>query len=250
MMTSDTSSLLSVCGVHKRFAAIEAVRGVDLTVAKGQIVALLGDNGAGKSTLVKIIAGVFRPDQGRMEFAGEPAHWRSPRDSRAAGIEVVYQDLGLVSWLSIARNFFLGKELTTRWGTLDLPTMRSVAQKSIAELGVSLPDIDRPVDRLSGGQQKAVAIARSLYFGVRLMILDEPTAALSVGETRTVLNVIGKLRERGIAVIFITHNMHHALDVADRFVVLSAGSKVLDVNRDNVDHAILERTIVDGLVLK
>ena len=205
------------------------------------------NNGAGKSTLIKFIAGVFRADQGRMEFAGRRVNWRSPRDSRTSGIEVVYQDLGLVPYLSIARNFFLGKELTTRWGTLDLVRMREVSRNRIAELGVTLSDTDRPVGRLSGGQQKAVAIARSLHFGVRLMILDEPTAALSVGETRTVLNVIGELQQRGIGVIFITHNMHHALDVADRFVVLSAGKKVLDANRDQVDHNILEREIVDGV---
>ena len=124
--------------------------------------------------------------------------------------------------------------------------MRTISRQGIAELGISLPDTDRTVGQLSGGQQKAVAIARSLHFGVRLMILDEPTAALSVGETRTVLNVIRELRERGIAVIFITHNMHHALDVADRFVVISAGKKVLDADRDDVDHAILERAVVHG----
>ncbi|HCK40571.1 MAG: ABC transporter ATP-binding protein [Planctomycetaceae bacterium] len=246
-MTTQPPPLLAVHDIHKRFAAVEAVRGVDLTVASGQVVALLGDNGAGKSTLVKIIAGVFPQDKGLLEFAGQRKKWRSPRDSRAAGIEVVYQDLGLVPWLSIARNFFLGKELTTRWGTLDLPRMRTIAQKCVAELGISLDDVDRPVGRFSGGQQKAVAIARSLYFGVRLMILDEPTAALSVGETRTVLRVVSDLRQRGIAVILITHNMHHALEVADRFVVVSEGKKVLDANRDEVDHAILERTIVDGV---
>lgn len=245
MSARETSPLLSLRNLRKRFGAVEAVSGVDLTVESGQVTALLGDNGAGKSTLVKIVAGVFRPNAGRMELSGQIVNWRSPRDSRAAGIEVVYQDLGLVSSMSIARNFFLGKELTL-YGFLDVARMRAISRQGIAELGISLPDTDRAVGQLSGGQQKAVAIARSLHFGVRLMILDEPTAALSVGETRTVLNVIRELRERGIAVIFITHNMHHALDVADRFVVISAGKKVLDADRDDVDHAILERAVVHG----
>ena len=249
-MTATIQPLLHLRDLHKRFGAVEAVRGVDFIVHPGQVVALLGDNGAGKSTLVKMIAGVFRPDRGELEFCGQSVYWRSPRDSRTAGIEVVYQDLGLIPWLSIARNFFLGKELTTRFGTLDLPSMRTVAREKIAELGVSLPDVDRPVSRLSGGQQKAVAIARSVHFGVRLMILDEPTAALSVGETRTVLRVVKELRERGIAVILITHNMHHALEVAERFVVISSGKKVLDHQREAVDQAILERAIVDGIGLQ
>ena len=245
MSARETSPLLSLRNLRKRFGAVEAVSGVDLTVESGQVTALLGDNGAGKSTLVKIVAGVFRPNAGRMELSGQIVNWRSPRDSRAAGIEVVYQDLGLVSSMSIARNFFLGKELTL-YGFLDVARMRTISRQGIAELGISLPDTDRAVGQLSGGQQKAVAIARSLHFGVRLMILDEPTAALSVGETRTVLNVVRELREGGIAVIFITHNMHHALDVADRFVVISAGKKVLDADRDDVDHAILERAVVHG----
>ena len=246
MPTSETRTLLSLHNIDKQFGAVKAVHDVDFTVAPGQVVALLGDNGAGKSTLIKIIAGVFRPDAGEMTFGGQTADWRSPRDSRAAGIEVVYQDLGLVSWMSIARNFFLGKELTTPLWSLDLNRMRMIARDRIAELGVPLVDTDQPIGRLSGGQQKAVAIARSLYFGVRLMILDEPTAALSVGETRKVLEVIHELRKRGIAVIFITHNMHHALDVADRFVVISTGKKILDAPRDDVNHTILERAIVDG----
>lgn len=245
MSARETPPLLSLRNLRKRFGAVEAVSGVDLTVESGQVTALLGDNGAGKSTLVKIVAGVFRPNAGRMELSGQIVNWRSPRDSRAAGIEVVYQDLGLVSSMSIARNFFLGKELTL-YGFLDVARMRTISRQGIAELGISLPDTDRTVGQLSGGQQKAVAIARSLHFGVRLMILDEPTAALSVGETRTVLNVIRELRERGIAVIFITHNMHHALDAADRFVVISTGTKILDANRDDVNHTILERAIVDG----
>ena len=246
MLANQTTPLLSLRDIAKQFGAVKAVQDVDFTVAPGQVVALLGDNGAGKSTLVKIIAGVFHPDAGSMTFDGQTANWRSPRDSRSAGIEVVYQDLGLVSWMSIARNFFLGKELTTRWGSLDLNRMRMIARDSIAELGVPLVDTDQSIGRLSGGQQKAVAIARSLYFGVRLMILDEPPAALSVGETRKVLQVVHELRTRGIAVIFITHNMHHALDVADRFVVISTGKKILDAPRDDVNHTILERAIVDG----
>lgn len=244
MIDRPSQLLLSLRNVRKRFGAVEAVCDVDMSLASGEVVALLGDNGAGKSTLVKIIAGVIPPDGGEVKFAGQTVKWNSPRDSRAVGVEVVYQDLGLVPWMSIARNFFLGKELTTPWWGLDLQRMRHIAVKEIAELGIELADPDRPVGRLSGGQQKAVAIARSLYFGVRLMILDEPTAALSVGETRTVLRVVRELGERGISVLLITHNMHHALEVADRFVVISMGRKVLDADRDEVSQSTLENAIV------
>ena len=243
---SSPDPIVRLTGIKKRFGPVEALRGVDCEIRQGEVVALVGDNGAGKSTLVKILAGVFPPDEGQLSYKGKTVRWRNPRQSRASGIEIVYQDLGLVAPMSIARNFFLGKELTSRLGFLEMAEMRAGAVKGVGELGIRINDPDELVGNLSGGQQKAVAIGRSLYFGVKVLMLDEPTAALSVKETHIVLEVIKSLREKNVAVVFITHNINHAFDVSDRFVVMAAGQKVWDVEKSGVTPQQLTTAIMEG----
>lgn len=235
-MLDSRTPVARMVNIKKSFGQTHAVRGVDLDLFEGEILALVGDNGAGKSTLVKILAGVFPPTEGEIFYQNKRVVWRDPGESRVAGIEIVYQDLGLIPLLSVARNFFLGKEpIKNRLlNLLDTNRMRTDSLRAIGELGIVLPDADAVVGTLSGGQQKAVAIARSLYYGVKVLILDEPTAALSLRQTREVLDVVHSLKRRHISVIFITHNIHHAFSVADRFVVLAAGRKLWEVQKESV----------------
>lgn len=248
-MVETTDAIVRMVNVKKQFAHVEALRGVDFQLYAGEVVGLVGDNGAGKSTLVKLLAGVFLPTDGEIYFEGRRVHWKAPSQSRAVGIEVVYQDMGLVATMNIARNFFLGKELTRGWSKLlDFGKMCSRSLRGIGELGITLDDAEEFVGNLSGGQQKSVAIARSLYFGVKVLILDEPTAGLSIKETLTVLDYVQTVREKGIAVIFITHNINHVFSVADRLVVLGLGRKVWDVRREHATPEELTHAIVEGRV--
>ncbi len=243
-MTMAPEPIVRMIGLHKSFGHIQALRGVSVELHAGQVLGLIGDNGAGKTTLVKILAGVFPPSRGEIHYRGIPVRWQNPSQSRAAGLEIVYQDLGLVPIMNIARNFFLGKELQTRWKLLDFNRMARESLRAITAMGITLDDAEELVENLSGGERKALAISRSLYFGVQVLMLDEPTAALSVKETHAVLDLMETLKERNIATVFITHNIHHAYAVSDRFVALNAGVKVLDADKDAVTPAMLTEAVI------
>jgi simple sugar transport system ATP-binding protein len=211
---------------------------VDLSVWPGEVVALVGDNGAGKSTLLKIFAGYQQPTSGTLRFMGKDVRFKTPADARAIGIEAVYQDLAIVDQLSLWRNFFLGKEIYRKVGPLRVlqrGRMRQEAQKAITELGLTrIHSADDPVWSMSGGERQSVAITRAILFGARLLLLDEPTAALSVRETRNVLASIDRAREQRLGVLYIDHNMSHVLPIADRIVLLELGRVVRVIDRGEV----------------
>jgi simple sugar transport system ATP-binding protein len=218
--------LLRLAGIGKSYGAVEALSGVDLDVAAGQITCVLGDNGAGKSTLIKIIAGLHEPDEGVLEVEGVLARFASPRQAMALGIATVYQDLAIAPLMPVWANFFLGRELLKGRGPftrMDIPRMREVAGRDLAAMGIHLPDLERPIGGLSGGERQCVAIARAIHFGARILILDEPTAALGVKQAGVVLRYVAAAKARGLGVIFITHNPHHAHAVGDRFLLLQRG---------------------------
>ncbi|HEX6641232.1 MAG TPA: ATP-binding cassette domain-containing protein [Thermoanaerobaculia bacterium] len=232
-----TTPLLAVERVSRRFGSVDALRDVSFDVEAGRVTCLLGDNGAGKSTLIGILSGVHEPTAGRVLLEGEPLELRSPRDARAHGIATVHQDLALVPLMSVWRNFFLGSEPTRGRGLLrriDVDACRRDAAAALAQLGIEGRDVDQPVGTLSGGERQAVAIARAIHFGARVLILDEPTAALGVRQAATVLRFVAAARDRGVAVVLVTHNPQHALGVGDRFVVLRRGAVVGDHRRGHI----------------
>ncbi len=214
--------VLTMTGIGKRFGAVKALTDVDFWVNEGEVVALVGDNGAGKSTLVKVLAGVHPPDSGVIEFDGETVEIETPADAQDLGIETVFQDLALCDNLDVVANLWLGKEITSGGG-LDEVDMEQRTWTLLRELSAKIPSVRIPVASLSGGQRQTVAIARSLIGDPRVVILDEPTAALGVAQTAEVLNLIERLRERGHGVVLISHNMADVLAVADRVVVLRLG---------------------------
>jgi simple sugar transport system ATP-binding protein len=219
------SALLEVVGVRKRFGPLEALRGVDLAIGEAEAVGLIGDNGAGKSTLVKILSGVYGPTSGALRLSGSDVHFASPLDARAAGIEMIYQDLALCPDLDVAANVFLGRELRHRIGpftVLDRVAMRAAARHVMQELG-SAVEPTRLVGALSGGERQLVAVARALQFQPRLFLMDEPTAALSAEKIRLLMDLIGRLKERGVAVLLISHRFTDILHVCDRVVVVRQG---------------------------
>ncbi len=230
--------VLSVRHAHKRFGAIRALEDVSLDAWPGEVLALLGDNGAGKSTLVKCISGIHALDEGKILLHDAALDLSSPAAARAAGIETVYQDLALFDNLSPAQNFYAGRELSfPAWlpkplRFLDKATMRKTAAEVIDRLQVRLPHPDAPVAMMSGGQRQAIAVARATVFARNIVLLDEPTAALGLREARKVLDLIARLRAEGNAVILITHNMEHVIELADRAVVLRQGRKVGELKPD------------------
>jgi len=226
---SGRSSLVWMENITKKFGTITALRDISFGVDRGEVRALLGDNGAGKSTLIKILMGVYQPTSGQIFIEGSPVTIRSPREARAMGIEAVYQDLALVNLMSISRNFFLGRELVRtagpiRW--LDIRQMNDLCRKSLHDIGIEIRSPAERVGSLSGGERQSIAIGRGVYFGAKVLILDEPTSALSVAETRKVLNYIKNAKERGLAVIFITHNVSHVYMVADSYTIIRHGRNV------------------------
>ncbi|MDX2972749.1 ATP-binding cassette domain-containing protein [Kribbella solani] len=222
-------------GIGKSYGNIAALRGVSLAVRQGEITCVLGDNGAGKSTLIKIIAGLHDYTSGRMSVNGQERHFSSPRESLDSGIATVYQDLALAPLMSVWRNFFLGNELTKRpFGLLDSAAMKRIAHEELTKMGISIPNLEQPVGKLSGGQRQCVAIARAIHFGAKVLILDEPTAALGVNQSGVVLKYVVKARDAGIGVVFITHNPHHAYLVGNHFVVLKLGRVALDTHRSEI----------------
>lgn len=223
--------------IVKRFGTITALNGVDFTVYEGEVVGLLGDNGAGKSTLIKCLTGVYTPSSGQIYFEGELVEIPSPQVARSLGIETCYQDLALVNQMSITRNFYLGRELTRRIGPLRWLEMREMSRRArgaLRDIGIHIRSANERVGKLSGGERQSIAIGRARYFGARLLILDEPTSALSVGETHKVLTYTRAAKERGLGVIFITHNVGHVYQVADRFTVIRHGDLVGNYARDEV----------------
>lgn len=209
-------------GLRRAFGSVVALDGVDVALHAGEIHALLGDNGAGKSTLIKILTGLEQPTGGELLYDGKIERFRHPREARALGIDAVYQDLALAPLMSVTRNFFLGREKTGRFGQLDLQTMETEARRGLAALGVE-PDVRQAVGTLSGGQRQCVAIARALFFGAQVLVLDEPTSALGVHQTETVLTAARRAAEAGVAVALITHDVDDAFEAADRFTVLEQG---------------------------
>ncbi|MDX8479591.1 ATP-binding cassette domain-containing protein [Mesorhizobium sp. VK24D] len=227
-------TLLSLHGIRKSFGAVDVLHGVDLSVAAGEVVGLVGDNGAGKSTLMKTITGIYRADTGSIEFDGKDILALDPGQRRRLGIEMIYQDLSLAKQQDVASNIFLGREPTKRLlglfpGFVDKAEMDRQAARMIDRLGAHLPSISRSVGSFSGGQQQTVAIARALTFNPKLVIMDEPTAALAVREVQSVLDLIRRLKSEGIAVILISHRLNDVLSVTDRIVVLRHGRADADL---------------------
>ncbi|MDP9396597.1 MAG: ATP-binding cassette domain-containing protein [Actinomycetota bacterium] len=229
--------LIEMDGVGKAYGPIRALEGVNLTVNAGEVDCVLGDNGAGKSTLIKIMSGLHPHTEGSLRIDGQETKFSSPREALDRGIATVYQDLAVVSLMEVWRNFFLGSEL--RKGNfplapLDIPKMREVADSELRKMGIAVKDINQPIGTLSGGQRQCVAIARAVYFGARVLILDEPTAALGVKQSGVVLKYTAAARDAGLGVVFITHNPHHAYMVGDHFIILKLGRRVLDRKRSEV----------------
>ncbi len=222
-----TQPLLEVSDVDKHFGAVRALSGASLTLARGEITALVGDNGAGKSTLVRCVTGVHRPDGGTIRFNGEEVHLHAPEDARALGIETVYQDLALVEDLTVWQNLFLNREITRGIGPLrllDKRTMIASAEQTLSRLAVNVPSVRANVRRMSGGQRQSIAISRAISWGSTLVIMDEPTAALGVRETRAVEDLINRLREEGITVLLISHDFDQVMRLSDQIWVLRQGT--------------------------
>jgi ABC-type sugar transport system ATPase subunit len=225
---ASETSLLSVRGLDKHFGPVQALTKVDLDLPAGQVTALCGDNGAGKSVLTKVIAGIYQPDHGQVFWEGRPVHIRSARDAARLGIETVYQDLALADNLDIVQNMFLGRERLRNALLLDEDSMERAARETLDSLRVTtVRSIRQPVASLSGGQRQSVAVAKAVMWNSKLVILDEPTAALGVVQTEQVLNLVKRLRDRGLAVLVISHNLNDVFDVADRIAVLYLGRMVV-----------------------
>nr|WP_321983090.1 ATP-binding cassette domain-containing protein [uncultured Lichenicoccus sp.] len=237
-MAEHSSPIIQLTDVGKSYGNFTALKDVNLAVRQGEVTCILGDNGAGKSTLISIIAGLHTHDQGIYAVDGKAMHFTSPREALDLGISAVYQTLAMVPLLSIWRNFFLGSELMRgAWPfrRLDVGTMLDTTDVELKRMGINVTDLEQPVGTLSGGQRQVVAIARAVHFGARVLILDEPTAALGVSQSGIVLRYIAHAaREQGIGVIFITHNPHHAYMVGDHFMVLARGEVELDAPRSEL----------------
>jgi simple sugar transport system ATP-binding protein len=226
MSENGGTPLLEVQNVSKYFGSVIALKDISMSVHAGEVMCLLGDNGAGKSTLIKIFAGVHPPSEGRFLVEGQEVRFASPRDALNAGIATVYQDLAMIPLMGISRNFFLGSEPTVGWGPwrrFNVGFADRISREELAKMGIHLRDTTQPVGTLSGGERQSVAIARAVYFGAKVLILDEPTAALGVKEAGVVLRYIAQARARGLGVVFITHNIHHAYPIGDRFTLLNRG---------------------------
>ena len=241
--------ILELDNIGKSYGNVNALRGVNIVVRQGEVTCVLGDNGAGKSTLIKIISGLHDYSEGAMKLNGISRVFGSPRAAQAVGIATVYQDLALAPLMSVWRNFFLSNEI--RKGLfLDVARMKQIAGDELTKMGIVIPDLDRPVGSLSGGQRQVVAIARAVYFGARVIILDEPTAALGVKASGVVLKYIVKARDAGLGVIFITHNPHHAYLVGNHFVILKLGRVVLDAHRSQLSLEQLTAEMAGGQELE
>ncbi|ALS34827.1 ribose transport system ATP-binding protein [Pseudoalteromonas translucida KMM 520] len=234
--------IIELKNVSRYFGSVIALKDINMQVKLGEVHCLLGDNGAGKSTLIKMLAGVHKPSEGEFIYEGVSTTLPSPRKALDLGIATVYQDLALVSLMSVTRNFFMGRELTKKWGPFsyfDTEKANKIAVDGLAEMGICVRNPEQAIGTMSGGEKQCLAIARAIHFGAKVLILDEPTAALGVKQSANVLKVVAKAKARGLAVILITHNVHHAYPVADRFTLLNRGQSLgtflkKDVSREEV----------------
>jgi simple sugar transport system ATP-binding protein len=241
--------LVELKSVSKYFGSVIALKDVSFDVCPGEVHCLLGDNGAGKSTLIKVLAGAYLPDEGEILVAGSPTRFSSPKDTLDKGIATVYQDLALVPLMSVARNFFLGREPLRKTGPLkqfDVEFANKTAYQQLYDMGIQLRDPEQPVGTLSGGERQCLAIARAIYFGAKVLILDEPTSALGVHQASIVLKLIVQSKARGIGVIFISHNVHHAYVVGDRFTLLKRGKNMGTYAKDEISRDQLLNLMAGG----
>ncbi len=248
MMAND-APLMEARDVSKYFGHVVALEDISMQIKAGEVTCLLGDNGAGKSTLIKIFSGVHQPDKGSITLDGEEVTFNSPRDAIDRGIATVYQDLAMIPLMGISRNFFLGREPTKGVGPLEMFDVKKadrITREELGKIGINLRDTTQPVATLSGGERQSVAIARAVYFGAKILILDEPTSALGVKQASIVLRYVARTREQGLGVIFITHNVSHALPIGDTFTILSRGRTGGQFNRGDVDAEALHAQMGGG----
>jgi simple sugar transport system ATP-binding protein len=258
-MTEDTkfhhgsvataAPIIEMKNIEKHFGNIIALAGVSFDVRPGECHCLLGDNGAGKSTFIKTMSGVYRPTAGEILFEGKPMSFSTPRDAMEAGIATVFQDLAMIPLMSVTRNFFMGREPSKGFGPfkrLDIEQMNAITMAKMREMGINLRAPDQAVGTLSGGERQTVAIARAVYFGAKILILDEPTSALGVRQTSNVLATIDKVRKQGVGVVFISHNVRHAMAVGDRFTVLNRGKTLGTAKRGEITAEQLQDMMAGG----
>lgn len=258
-MTTDTTyhhgdsraaaPIIELKGIEKHFGNVIALNGVSFDVRPGECHCLLGDNGAGKSTFIKTMSGVHRPTRGTISFEGRPMSFASPRDAMEAGIATVFQDLAMIPLMAVSRNFFMGREPTRGWGPtrrIDIDRMNEVTMAEMRKMGINLRAPDQAVGTLSGGERQTVAIARAVHFGAKVLILDEPTSALGVRQTANVLATIDKVRAQGVGVVFISHNVRHAMAVGDRFTVLNRGKTLGTATRGEITGEALQDLMAGG----
>jgi len=246
------SALLEIENISKYFGNVIALKDVSAHVRAGEVTCILGDNGAGKSTLIKVLCGLHKADQGHYRFDGKLVEFESPRNALDVGIATVYQDLAMIPLMSIWRNFFMGSEITSgRWpfSRFDVARAKAIVVDELARMGIDIRDPDQPVGTLSGGERQSVAIARAIYLGARVLILDEPTAALGVKQAEVVLRYIVEAKKRGLGVIFITHSPHHAFPVGDHFVILRRGRVHGDFRKDEIEVERLVYLMAGGIDL-
>ena len=250
-MSADAAPTIELRDVSKHFGSVIALQGITMAVRAGEVCCLLGDNGAGKSTLIKILTGLFPPDKGEILWNGAPVRFSSPRDAYDIGVATVYQDLAIIDLMAIYRNVFLGreKEVTKGMGPfrwIDRKKAHADARQAISDMGIEIRDAEEPIARLSGGERQSIAIARAAFFNPKLLILDEPTSALSLRQTDRVLKSVDEARNKGISIIFITHNVYHVYPIADRFVILSHGESIAEFPKGKHSRDEVAELIVTG----
>jgi simple sugar transport system ATP-binding protein len=245
----DVETIVDMRNIEKHFGPVIALAGVSFDVRAGECHCLLGDNGAGKSTFIKTMAGVHKPTSGEILFEGKTMSFDSPRDAMEAGVATVYQDLAMIPLMSVTRNFWMGREPEKKFGpfkVMDFKKANSVTMEEMKKMGINLREPDQAVGTLSGGERQTVAIARAVYFGAKVLILDEPTSALGVRQTSNVLATIDRVRKTGIGVVFITHNVRHAMAVGDRFTVLDRGKTLGTAKRGEITAEQLQDMMAGG----
>jgi simple sugar transport system ATP-binding protein len=250
---NTATPLVEVKDLVKHFGSVIALSGVSMKVHAGEVLCLLGDNGAGKSTLINTLAGVHKPSSGDFLVGGQPRLFNGPRDALDAGIATVYQDLAMIPLMSVTRNFFMGREPLKGWGPfrhMDMGHADEVTRDEMKRIGIDVRDPQQAVGTLSGGERQCVAIARAVYFGAKVLILDEPTSALGVAQTSMVLKYVTQVRNKGLGVIFITHNVRHAYAVGDRFTVLNRGKTLGTYAKDEIEIDALQNLMAGGKELQ